>query len=130
MMLAAAIESDSPSPLTMASYGNREIPDRQAVDQAVIGRRIQRLDRPAHREMGGAQDVEAVDFLAIGRGDRPNDVRISGEFVRRAPRVWSALIFLESSSPGRRKTAGRMTAAAATGPANGPRPASSTPAIR
>jgi hypothetical protein len=37
--------------------------------------------------------------------------------------------FFESSSPSRLYELGRITAAATTGPANGPRPASSTPAI-
>ena len=39
------------------------------------------------------------------------------------------VIFLESSRPGQVKPRGKITAAAATGPASGPRPASSMPAI-
>ena len=46
-------------------------------------------------------------------------------FSRRA-----AGTFFESVRPSRAKSAGRMTAAATTGPARGPRPASSTPATK
>jgi len=60
---------------------HRETAHRQAVDEAMIGRGIDGLDRPAHREVAGAQDVEAVDFQAIGHGHRPDDLRISGEFL-------------------------------------------------
>src|SRR5919108_1005175 len=42
---------------------------------------------------------------------------------------WSAVINLESLIPGYLKPRGRTTAAAITGPANGPRPTSSKPAI-
>ena len=58
-----------------------ETAHRQAVDQAMVGQGIDGLDRAAHREMGGAQDVEAVDFPAIGQRHRPDDIRISGELV-------------------------------------------------
>ncbi len=44
-------------------------------------------------------------------------------------RLWG-VSFFESSSPSMNIPAGRITAAASTGPARGPRPASSTPAIR
>ncbi len=43
---------------------------------------------------------------------------------------WLTERSLESSSTGREQYRGRMTTAATTGPANGPRPASSSPAIR
>ena len=43
----------------------------KAVDQAMIGRGIEQLHRPAHGKVGGFQDVKAVDFLAIRRGHGP-----------------------------------------------------------
>lgn len=58
-----------------------ETTHRQAVDQAMIGHGMNGLDRPAHGEMRGAQDVEAVDFLAIGQRHGPDHIRISGELV-------------------------------------------------
>jgi len=51
--------------------------------------------------------------------------RIAKNFSRRA-----AGIFFESFRPSSLKSPGRMTAAATTGPASGPRPASSTPATK
>jgi len=44
------------------------------------------------------------------------------------PSLCSCVSFLESSRPSNSKSSGRMTAAATTGPAKGPLPASSTPA--
>ena len=41
-----------------------------------------------------------------------------------------AVIIFESLTPGTSGLGGKITAAATTGPANGPRPASSTPAIK
>ena len=41
--------------------------------QASSGFTAQRLDRAAHREERGAQDVDAVDLLDARRGDRPGD---------------------------------------------------------
>lgn len=43
---------------------------------------------------------------------------------------WFSERSLESSRPSKNKRRGRMTTAAITGPAKGPRPASSSPAIR
>jgi hypothetical protein len=54
----------------------REIPHRQAVDQAVVRRRSQRFHRASHREMRGSQDVEPVDFTAVRRGYRPVDALV------------------------------------------------------
>ena len=52
----------------------RETSHRQAINQAMIGAGNERFHRAAHRQMGGAQDVEAVDFLTVRSGHGPADV--------------------------------------------------------
>jgi hypothetical protein len=82
----------------------------------------------AHGQQRGLQDVELVDFFHAGLGNAAAQAlaRISSySFSRRA-----AVSFLESARPAIGCRSSRMTAAATTGPASGPRPASSTPATR
>lgn len=57
----------------------REIFHWQPVDDAMLRSRGDGLCGPAHGEVGGAEDVEAVDFIMIRRGDGPVDVRVAGE---------------------------------------------------
>ena len=58
-----------------------KIAERKAVDEAVVGRIAEALDRAAHGEVGGLEDVDSVDFLVVGSRDRPDDVRVGGEVV-------------------------------------------------
>ncbi len=71
----------------------RKIPDRQAVDKAVVGRGFQGSDGAAHGEMGGAQDVQGVDFRRLGEGDSPLDIRAGGELLVERPAFGSAQFF-------------------------------------
>ena len=59
--------------------GMREVTRRQTVDQAVIRRRVEQFHGPTHREMGGSQDIDAIDFLVIRNGDRPGNMGVLGE---------------------------------------------------
>ena len=129
MMLAAAIESERESPLTKASWGNgnprtgrpsiRQWPG--AGSSACAARAIARwVARRMLRRSISPQSASATD-----QRTSPWPVRNSKSASRR-----DALSFFESSRPGQTKPAGRITAAAATGPASGPRPASSIPAIQ
>ncbi len=56
-----------------------EITHGQAVDEAVIRLAGETFDRAAHREVGGAQDIQAVDFPDIRSGHRPDEIRMTGE---------------------------------------------------
>jgi hypothetical protein len=61
---AAAIDSDRASPLTTACPGmGRSRGQQVAVDQRQIGLQRWRspANRPAHRQMRGAQDIQRVD---------------------------------------------------------------------
>ena len=55
--------------------GIGEITDGQAVYQAVLRLPIERFHGPPHRQVGGAQDVDPVDFLMVGGGDGPDETR-------------------------------------------------------
>ncbi len=117
----------SRSPLTMARVGTRERRAAVAVDQASPGATRQRLDRAAHREQRRLQDVERVDLGDVRRRRRAHAsalARISTASRARAAPDSS----FESRRPAIGRAGSRITAAATTGPASGPRPASSTPA--
>ena len=40
--------------------------DSNGVDQEVVGQRLKSFDSPAHRQTGGLQDIDPVDFECIG----------------------------------------------------------------
>ena len=46
-----------------------ELAERESVDEAVVGRFAEALDRAAHGEVGGLEDVDSVDFLVVGSRD-------------------------------------------------------------
>ena len=65
---------------------NGETFDRQTVDQAMIWQRIECLRGPAHREMSGPEDIEAVDFLPVRSRHGPENRGIGGEsFIKNLP---------------------------------------------
>ena len=128
MMLAAAMDSEIPSPLTMPSWGN---------GNPLTG-------RPSMMQWSGVVvSVSAARFMARWVALRMFRLSISSRLAVATDQITAgfevssaynasrlrALIFLESSKPTHVKPSGKTTAAAETGPANGPRPASSMPAI-
>ena len=54
----------------------------EAVDEAVLGGWRDGFRGPAHGEVGGAEDVEVVDFLVVGSGDGPTDFRMGRELLK------------------------------------------------
>ena len=125
-MEAAAIEVTSASPEITASQSQPTVDAVAAVDEHELGPHRQRLDRARQRPERGAQDVVAVD--AVGRAEGDRDFGAWRRSWRRASRAPRRSSFLESLSPRGMRSGSRMTAAATTGPASGPRPASSQPA--
>ena len=128
---AAEIALTFASPSTIARARHRQSRAMQSVDRAhapaatasaSTARRIASRRRP--------QDVERVDLLHRRARDRPGAARAPGS----APASSSAHVrrssCFESSRPWIRRAGSRITAAAKTGPASGPRPASSTPQAR
>ena len=83
-------------------------------------------DRLRQRPQRGLQDIVAVD--ARGRGEGDADFGGRADARRRAFRARSRVSFLESLRPRGMRSGSSTTAAATTGPASGPRPASSQPA--
>ena len=77
----------------------------------------------------GLQDVQRVDLRGVGPADRPG-AGSRADLARPAPRARGAVSAFESARPAIGRDGSRITAAATTGPASGPRPASSTPATR
>lgn len=59
--------------------GHGQTGDGQTVHQGVAGRPAERVQGTGHRQVCGAEDVEAVDFVRPGGGDRPADIRVGGE---------------------------------------------------
>src|ERR1700692_3584789 len=93
-----------------------------------------RLDRQSrhrslHRQEGSAENVEPVNLCGFGDPDAvANQLSGGGEnFEEVLPQREGSC--LESVRPANENSAGRIAAAATTGPASGPRPASSMPAI-
>lgn len=125
---AAAIESDNVSPLMI----DREGMGRSGNVTASINR----------QSAGGVSDATARRMARrvaskILRRSISCSVAIPTPTARARATITSksrvrsdAETCLESFTPARRQREGRMTAAATTGPARGPRPASSRPAIR
>lgn len=92
----------------------------------VIDLRFKLYRSPSHREKTRLQDIELIDFFNTCAG---NAVR---PCLRQDQRPKCIALFLrklfESLSPLIGRDASKITAAANTGPARGPRPASSRPA--
>ena len=100
----------------------------RSVDEHVVRGDLQRSDRPLHRAQGRPEDVDRVD-LDFGRlGDRPADCGAGDDRDQRLAPAGVETLGIVDPADGR-GPAGKTTAAATTGPASGPRPASSTPAI-
>ena len=51
----------------------------ESVDEGVVGFRGQGLDGAGHGEVGGAKDVEGIDFLDAGGADGPVDFGAGGQ---------------------------------------------------
>ena len=90
--------------------------------------RLQRKvgDGALHCEQCRAQDIYRIDLIDLRAADADSQrlrLDISASSARRA-----AVNFLESRKPPIGRAGSRITAAAMTGPARGPRPTSSTPA--
>ena len=51
--------------------------DRKAIDERVFGRRGERGDGGAHRLVGGAQNIDAIDLERIDDADGPRDLELS-----------------------------------------------------
>jgi hypothetical protein len=103
MMLAAAIESEMPSPLTMASCGSGK-PGTGSPSIRQWSAAGEGLQRAPHRQVGGTQDVEAVDFPQSAVATAQMNGRVAGEFgIERLPP--GGADFFESSRPGIGKAA-------------------------
>jgi hypothetical protein len=55
---------------------NRERNNGQSIDQDMLRRIDQSLDREAHRSMAGTQNVNAINLYGIYHADGPSDFRI------------------------------------------------------
>ena len=97
-----------------------------AVDEDEMRADRKRGDRARQRPERGLQDIVAVD--ARGRAEGDGDLARWRRLCRRALRALRASSFLELLRPRGMRLGSRITAAATTGPASGPRPASSQPA--
>ena len=116
-------------PRRSASAGTRSTRQPVAVDQHLRRQQAQALDRAAHRQHRGLQDVQRVDLLDAGLADAAAQ-RLGADLVVQPLARAPAVSTLESARPAIGRSSSRITAAATTGPASGPRPASSTPATR
>ena len=54
---------------------------RQAIDECMIGRRRKRCDRGPHRSVGGAQNVDLIDFERIDNADGPEDLGVIDQLM-------------------------------------------------
>jgi len=127
--LAAAIDKESPSPFTKdsCSTGN---PFTGSPSTNAIPGSSERLERANAMARWVARRIfsSSISFGPTIATDQitPESAVITAYSSLR--RFFES--FLESSNKGHVKSFGRITAAAATGPARGPLPASSTPATR
>ena len=97
-----------------------------AVDEHMLRHLGQRTDRARQRPERGAQDIVAIDPRRRGKGDRKG--RLSRRSPRTIPRGARPSAAWNRRSPWGFASGSSTTAAATTGPASGPRPASSQPA--
>ena len=125
---AAAIERLLASPPTIRSCGSGHARSLRPSMSRCSARGRQRLDGAAHGQQTRPVDVDAIDLLDLGERHRPRDGPRLDDRRQRSRSAASSRF--ESSTSGMRVPGARMTAAAATGPASGLMPASSTPAIR
>ena len=73
-----------------------------------------------------AGKIDLIINTPSGEKPREDEIKIRSYAVSR----WPAVSSFESFTPSRSKSSGKITAAATSGPASAPRPASSAPAIR
>ncbi len=97
-----------------------------AVDEHMLRPVRQRMHGPRQRPQRRAQDVVAID--ARDRGDGDGDLRSGADLLEQHFALVRASASWNRSRPLGMRFGSRMTAAATTGPASGPRPASSQPA--
>ena len=122
------MDPERESPLIRVSSGNRllhaHLPSTRT--RCGLGLRFSRARRMA------SNDAWRILMVSISSGEaRPVAQQTAVSRIRRSSFSRCAgLRAFESFSRGRSTDSGRITAAATTGPARGPRPTSSTPAIR
>jgi hypothetical protein len=103
-----------------------QVSETPRIDQDMFRLTGEAFDRAAHRQQTCPIDVDGVDLLDVSEAETPALSLISAASRFRSV----ASSFFESSMPGIREAGANMTTAAATGPASGLMPASSTPATR
>ena len=113
---------------TIASDRHRQHGQPVAVDEHMLRPQAQALDRAAHRQQRGLQDIERVDLLDARLRDAAAQ-RLGADLVGQALALRGREQLRVGQAAGSAAVSSRITAAATTGPASGPRPASSTPAI-
>lgn len=59
---------------------NRQTFHRQSIHQRDIRRFRKRTKGKRHRLVGGAQDIDFINFLRPDQGDRPYHIGVSGDF--------------------------------------------------
>lgn len=59
----------------------RERENREAINKDMLGLQGERIERGAHRLMGGAQDIDRVDLHRIDHADRPENGSVGREVV-------------------------------------------------
>ena len=59
--------------------GDRQAFDGESVHECVVGQRGESFERTAHGQMGGAKDVDGIDFLGRGLADGPADAGFVGQ---------------------------------------------------
>ena len=116
------------SPRTMELLGNGCGNVKVAVDDDVVRLWFEIGHSHGHGEPGGLQDIDAVDFNSINNADTHGPGLLIDPQVQRFP-LSPSQFFWNRLPPRSSKSNGRITAAETTGPARGPLPASSTPAI-
>ena len=97
----------------------------EAVGQHVVG--IERLRPPFAAARCSNDAALGIDRRRLGLAGDP---RAPATMRAYAASRWGSVSILESQMPSRSNPSGRITAAATSGPANAPRPASSAPAMR
>lgn len=98
-----------------------------SIDQQMLCRQRQRCDRPAHSQQRRLQDIDAINLFHLSAADGPGESTLLNQSGQRFALIRFQL--LESAIPETGFSGSSITAAAITGPASGPRPASSTPAV-
>lgn len=117
-------------PLYNGAVRHRKPLDRQSIHQAEICTQGQTFHRTRHRQMSGSQNVEPVYFFH-GSHSYGTHRLFTLQKSQKQAFPFAAVNCLESFKPVNSSArTGKITAPATTGPANGPRPASSTPATQ